>query len=251
MSSLRDRLAAAKQSSRRAGSMGKSLFHTPVGKEGGSGVISSAVVPLVPGKELLWVKLPEFLCGGRVGTGGKTCLRTSSKCDTESHERSKNDLPSDPFLILLVNCSDNRGYENVTLPTRDLDADFITSLLEKTEVNWAQEFEVIKSNGTKSVDDSLVSKDIVLTSRKQRNFSTPSKKNAINDFDLKLKDLNDISELVSELGAVHLGDDSLPINRFIHLIDDKKLVKNLDDVYSQLDILVEHANIVKDMRDKL
>ena len=34
MSSLRDRLAAAKQSSRRAGSMGKSLFHTPVGKEG-------------------------------------------------------------------------------------------------------------------------------------------------------------------------------------------------------------------------
>ena len=57
MSSMLKRLEAAKRDSKRGSSGGKSLFSTPsrVG-----GMNSAALVPCIPGKELVWVKHPEF-----------------------------------------------------------------------------------------------------------------------------------------------------------------------------------------------
>ena len=133
MSSMRKRLEAAKQDSRRGISGGKSLFSTP-GMVGGSGK-SAALMPCMAGKELVWVKHPDFLCGGRIGNGGKGCLKSLSACDTEAHERTKCDLPEVPFLIPMVNLSTVKGHANVVLITEDLEEDLITSLLEKSNVN--------------------------------------------------------------------------------------------------------------------
>ena len=57
------------------------------------GLEPGAVEPCVPGKELVWVKHPEFLCGGRIGNGVKGCLKSIGGCDVEAHERSKCELP--------------------------------------------------------------------------------------------------------------------------------------------------------------
>ena len=247
MSSMRKRLEAAKQNSRRAGvSGGKLLFASPGGL--GGSVKSAALAPCVTGNELVWVKHPEFLCGGRIGNGGKGCLKSISQCDTEAHERSKCDFPEVPFLVPMVQSSPVKGHANVFLLTDELEEDLITSLLEKVHVNWAKEFEVIRSNGTKSIQEEIISKSIVHTSRKQTSFETPAKKNAIEDLDDKLHDLKSITDLVEELGDETVNEDGVRANRsFLPLITDEGLLKNVQDLYSHLDILCEHAKIVKDV----
>ena len=84
MSSMHLRLEAAKRDSKRGISGGKSLFSTP--SKVGGGPATAALVPCVPGKELVWVKHPEFLCGGRIGNGAKGCLHSIGGCDVEAHK---------------------------------------------------------------------------------------------------------------------------------------------------------------------
>ena len=246
MSSMRIRLEAAKQKSRRGASGGKLLFSTP-GMVGGSDK-SAALAPCVTGNELVWVKHPEFLCGGRIGTSGKGCLKSLNQCDVEAHERSKCDFPEDPFLIPMAQSSSVKGHSNVLLLTDELEPELITSLLERVHVNWAKEFEVIRSNGTKSIQQAIISKSVVHTARKQTSFETPAKKNAIVDLEDKLHDLKSITDLVEELGDETLNDDGVRANRInLPLVEDEGVLKNIHDLYSQLDILCEHARIVKDV----
>jgi hypothetical protein len=115
------------------------------------------------------------------------------------------------------------------------------------EVNWAKEFEVIKSNGTKSVQEEIISKEIVHTSRKQASFQTPMKKTVIMDLDDKLHDLKSITDLVDELGDETEDEEGNRKNRNLHLVKDENTLLNLNDIFSQLDILCEHAKIVKDV----
>ena len=245
MSSMRKRLENAKQNSRRGAAGGKFLFSTPL-KVGGM-MSSGSLVPCIAGKELVWVKHPEYLCGGRIGIGGKGCLKSLRDCDTEAHERSKCDFPGVPFLIPMVKMSAVKGYVNVVLETENLDADLVTSLLEKTDMNWAKEFEVIKSNGTQSIQEEVISREKVNTSRKQTSFETPAKRNVLNDLEDKLHDLKSISDLVEELGEEKLNVEGNRANRYTHLVPDEDIVKNLNDIYSHLDILCEHAKIVRDV----
>ena len=95
MSSLRERLAAAKSGTKR-GPVGKLLFGTPF--EGGG----SNIVPCVTGTELVWVKSPGSLCGGRIGSSTKGCLKSTRECDIEAHARSKCNFPTNPYVRLLV-----------------------------------------------------------------------------------------------------------------------------------------------------
>ena len=81
MSSLRERLDAVKRESRRGTSGGKFLFATP-SNEGGSDS-AAALMHCVTGTELIWVKHPEYICGGRIGSGVKGCLKSIGQCDTE------------------------------------------------------------------------------------------------------------------------------------------------------------------------
>ena len=246
MSSMRLRLEAAKRDSKRGITGGKSLFSTP-SKVGGLGSAAAALVPCVPGKELVWVKYPEFLCGGRVGSGGNVCLKSIGGCDVETHERSKCDLPLEPFLIPMVKMSPVKGYANVVLSTVNIDEALVTSLLDKTGENWAKEFEIIKSNGTQSIQQEIISKEIVHTSRKQTSFNTPAKKNVLIDLEDKLHDLASITNLVDELGDETVDVDGNRINRSLHLLTDTDVEKNFSDVYSNLEVLCEHAKIVKDL----
>ena len=202
---MRKRLEAAKQNSRRGVAGGKFLFSTPV-KVGGM-ISSDSLSPCIAGKELVWVKHPEYLCGGRIGIGGKGCLKSLRDCDTEAHERSKCDLPGVPFLIPMVKMSSVKGYANVVLETGNLDTELVTSLLDKTDLNWAKEFEIIKSNGTQSIQEEVISKEKVNTSCKQTSFETPAKRNVLNDLEDKLHDLKSISDLVEELGDEQLNPE--------------------------------------------
>ena len=147
----------------------------------------------------------------------------------------------------MVKMSAVKGYVNVILETKDLESDLVTSLLEKIDVNWAKEFEVIKSNGTQSIQEEFISREKVNTSRKQTTFETPAKRNVLRDLEDKLHDLKSISDLVEELGDENVNAEGNRANRHIHLVTDEDLLKNLNDVYSHLDILCEHAKIVKDV----
>ena len=66
------------------------LFATPEKKGRGVGCSGTAILlpePVQFGKELASVKEPLRVCFGRIGTSGaKCCLKTITKCDTESHE---------------------------------------------------------------------------------------------------------------------------------------------------------------------
>ena len=187
------------------------------------------------------------MCGGKIGFGGKGCLKSIGNCDVEAHERSKCDLPDEPFLIPMVNMSAYKGHANVVLTTSNLDDDLVTSLLEKTDENWAKEFEIIRSNGTQSVQQEIISKEVVHTSRKQMTFNTPAKRGVIRDLDDKLEDLKSITELIDELGLEDVDTQGNRINRNIHLVLDENLVKNFSDLYSHVDILCEHSKIVSDI----
>jgi hypothetical protein len=247
MSSLRERLDAAKRESRRVNSGGKLLFSTPDGEGGSDTSLSAAVFPCVHGKEIVWVKHPQLLCGGRIGNSSKGCLKSVSECDVESHERSKCNFPTTPFLVLMVSATVTRGYENIILESTGLESSFVTSLLGKTKVNWAKEFEEIKSNNSKTVQDREISKEIVQTARKQTSFQTPAKSHAINDFEDKLHDLTSISTLVEDMTKMTTDDDGVRIDRSVHLVDDTTVSKVLEDLYSHIDILAEHAKIVKEV----
>ncbi len=107
MSSLRDRLNAVKES-KKASPLSKSLFPSV----GGLDADGAAILPNLIGKELVWVKSPASICGGRIGSSGcKGCLKSIGECDVESHERTKCEFPSSPFLVLMVNFTSNKGYE--------------------------------------------------------------------------------------------------------------------------------------------
>jgi hypothetical protein len=239
MSSLRDRLAAAKSGTRR-GPVGKLLFSSPM-KGGGS-----AVVPCVEGTELVWVKFPQSLCGGRIGTSGKGCLKSIGDCDIESHDRSKCEFPSDPFLVLMVNSSPTKGYEHVVLETADLENTFVTSLLEKSGVNWATEFEQIRTNATKTIQERNISKELMQTARKQKGFATPGKGHVVNDYEVKLHDLETIANLVSEMSNLELDADLKPIKRDVTNLNLVKVGEIFEELFSHIDILAEHSQIVKD-----
>jgi hypothetical protein len=248
MSSLRERLASAKKNARRAQTAGKYLFTTPESGSGGSDhSLSAALLPCVEGKELVWVKHPSQLCAGRIGSGGKLCLKSIGDCDIETHERTKCEIPSEPFLIPKANSVD-KGYQNITLETLELRTTFIESLLEKTNVNWAKEFEEIKVGDSKTVQDYDVLKEKVQTARKQKNFATPAKGLVIKDFDEKLVDLKGISDLVISMAEVSFDDTTGErTDRSISDVEDKATAKVCDDLYSRLDILSEHAKIVDEV----
>jgi hypothetical protein len=234
---------------RHVNSGGKLLFSTPDGEGGGGSdtSLSAAVFPCVHGKEIVWVKHPQFLCGSRIGNSSKGCLKSVSECDVESHERSKCNFPTTPFLVLMVSATVTKGYKNVTLESTGLESSLGTSLLGKTKVNWAKEFEEIKSNDTKTVQERDISKEIVQTARKQTSFQIPAKSHAISDFEDKLHDLQSISTLVDNMTKMTTDDDGVRNDQSVHLVDDSTVLKVLEDLYSHIDILAEHAKIVKEV----
>jgi uncharacterized membrane protein YgcG len=239
MSSLRERLAAAKSGTRRS-PVGKLLFASPT--EGGG----SGVVPCVEGTELVWVKFPKVLCGGRIGTAGKGCLKSTGECDVEAHERSKCDFPSDPFLVLMVNSTPTKGYEHVVLETSNLENTFVTSLLEKSGVNWATEFEEIRTNFTKTIQERDISKELMQTARKQKGFATPGKGHIVDDYETKLSYLQAISNLVSDMTNLDLDSDAKPLKRDVENLTLDKAGEIFEELFSQIDILAEHSKLVKD-----
>jgi hypothetical protein len=192
------------------------------------------------------VKVPQSLCGGRVGTSGKGCLKSIGECDVEAHERSKCNFPSNPFLVEMVNNTPTRGYEHVVLETTGLDNALVSSLLEKTEINWITEFEQIRTNATKSIQDLDISKEVLQTARKQKGFKTPGKGHVVDDFEDKLQDLRTISTLVAEMTNLDLDENNQPIKREFNDVSNETIGPVLDDLFTKIDILSEHAQVVKD-----
>ena len=47
--------------------------------------------------------------------------------------------------------------------------------MEKIGVNWATEFEEIRTNSTKTILERNLSKELIQTARKQKGFATPGK----------------------------------------------------------------------------
>ena len=109
------------------------------------------------------------------------------------------------------------------------------------EINWAKKIEVIKGNGTKSVQEETILKEIVHISRKQTSFQTPIKKTVIMDLEDKLHDLKSITDLVDEFGDEAVDEDGTRKNRNLHLLKDANALLNLNGIYSQLVILCVHA----------
>ena len=143
------------------------MFITPA-KGRGVGRSGTAIVlpePVQFGKELALVKEPVRVCFGRVGTAGaKCCLKTIGKCDTESHERTKCTKPEHSSFIQLH--GSNKGHANTVLDAENLDLLLVKELLEKEGLNWSSEFETMRAQGTRTLEDSELSNVLLKTAKK-------------------------------------------------------------------------------------
>ena len=188
------------------------------------------------------------MCGGRIGRNGKICLKSLGDCDTESHERSKADFPEESFLILKES-KDNgdRGYEGVVLEIHALDYTLVLALMDKTDINWATEFEQIRSTDTTTVQGCDLTKSILKTAQKQTYFNMPAKRLAVKDNLSKISDLETITDLVEDMTLDKVDKDGTKIPRDWSLLVDPNLGVVLEDVYARCDILAEHATQVKSL----
>ena len=208
----------------------------------------AAIVPCIAGKELVLVKHPDHLCGGRIGRNGKVCLKSLGNCDTESHERSKGELPLESFLILKESKdSGDRGYEGVVLEIAALDYTLVLALMDRTGVNWATEFEQIRSSGTTSIQGCDLTKSILKTARKQTYFNTPAKSLAVKDNLAKIADLETITDLVEDMTLDKVDKDGEKVPRDWSSLQDPTLEVVLEDVYARCEVLAEHAAQVKSL----
>ena len=123
--------------------------------------------PVQFGKELALVNEPSLrVCFGRIGTAGaKCCLKAIGKCDTDSHERTKCTTPEhSSFFIQLY--GSNKGHANTVLDAANLDLLLVTELLEKEGLNWSSEFETMRVQGTRTLEDSELSDALLKTAKK-------------------------------------------------------------------------------------
>ena len=254
MSALRLRLNKLQEA--KPGVLGKSLlFNTP---DRGRGVDRDGTAILQPepvqfGKELALVKEPLSVCFGRIGTAGvKCCLKSIGKCEVESHERTKcTTVPEDtPFFIQLA--GPNRGYANVVLDAYNLDTLLIQKLLEEGGLNWSSEFETMRVQGTRTLEDSELSNNLLRTVKKMsRNDIDKAIDSSESDDVFKTLDdsfarLNVVQEIVTTMAAPELDEDGVKLNSRQVEFEEVSHFRFCEDVYDRIDVLQEHAECVND-----
>ncbi len=91
---------------------------------GGAGV--SGVYTMddkVSGVSLLFLKSPNLLCGGLIGTSGCGCTVSAGTCDIEKHQKKKGVWPAEPALFLINKGKESAVYLEPYLPVALLPED--------------------------------------------------------------------------------------------------------------------------------
>ena len=202
------------------------------------------IQPIVIGEEVALINECSLLCLGRIGSGSTVCLKLCELCDTESHTKKKGDLPSDACLIQLK--GEDKGYDNVVLPIKHLEKDFIKELMAKVDVDWVSEFAMIKANeSTNSYQMELVD-ETVKTARKQKNFFSPKKEKAGEEFETNLILLDTSAQLITDVLNYNVDEDGEVREKDL-TFENEAYKKNGSMLHDRVDILLEHSNVVSNM----
>ena len=199
------------------------------------------IQPLVIGEEVALVNDGSLLCLGRIGNGSTVCLKSVTLCDTESHTKKKGILPLKPCLIQLK--GEDKGYDNVILEIGNLEEAFVKELMEKVDTDWVTEFTMIEANESTNSHQRKLVDETVKTARKQKNFMSPKKEKAGEEFDTNLVLLDTSGKLVLEVLNYDIDEDGSILNRDLSFTEESYL-KNGTLLHDSVDILLEHANVV-------
>ena len=133
--------------------------------------MAASILPAIEfGKEVAWVLRPSEICAGRIGYTVKGCLKSIGDCAVEAHSRSKSVFPAKPFLIHLSGApAAARGFDKVLLEIDGLlDKALVTDFMSRTGENWSREFEEVRVNHTKTIQDRDAAKELMRTVRKPK-----------------------------------------------------------------------------------
>ena len=242
VSDLRSRLTQLKQSrSANARSLHGTSSMTPFTPLRGGFSRLAPIQPLIIGEEVALVNDCNALCLGKVGTGGTVCLKTLLDCDTESHSRKKGVLPTKTCLIQLK--SEDKGYENVTLEVEKLEEEFVKDLMSKSNTDWVAEFAMIRANESTNASQRDLLDETLMTARKQKNFLSPKKQKAGDEFDTHLVMLDTSARLVSDVITLEVDDIGNALDKDLSF-QEEAYIKNGNMLHDRVDILLEHANVV-------
>jgi len=92
-------------------------------------------------------------------------IKTIAKCDTESHERTKCTIPEHSSFFIQLHGS-NKGHVNTVLDADNLSSLLVKELFEKEGLNWSSEFETMRVQETRTLEDSELSNSLLKTAKK-------------------------------------------------------------------------------------
>lgn len=241
---LRDRIAAARRRANQGTSPSSFLsFITP--RKGGLSQINeiAPIEPVLFGDQLHWVRDASRLCMGRIGNEGKMCLLPHDKCNTVTHGINKCQFPVGPFLTIAT--GSDRGSENATLTTTQLDNDLIHELLNKTDVDdWNKQFAILEAGRARTVTKWEDANDLIQSVVKHSSFTTPSKRNAAADLLTQIESLTDLTMLLQQLGKAEYDDQGIRTNPIETKFESDAYEALMKDVFDRLELLTDVASTV-------
>ena len=178
---------------------------------------------------------------GRIGTSGvKCCLKTIAKCDTESHERTKCTLvPEDASFFIQLHGS-NKGHANTVLDADNLDSLLVKELLEKEGLNWLSEFETMRVQGTRTLEDSELSNSLLRTAKKvsrktieetiEEALSSPGTIGMSKKLEDSFVRLRGVQDIIKTMASVDFNNDREKITSRDPLFEEVAYSKFCEDV---------------------